>query len=111
LGNDQASLNRLSQANLIRKNATAFAKASKRKDYGVNLVGVWINPRLALRSRVALPIVRSTHANEIFCKKPLVERVKCHGSTALVSYQSMDKYWTDPYLLGGDELLLCTTSV
>jgi hypothetical protein len=40
LGNDQAGLNRLSQANLVCENATAFAKTSKRKDYRVNLVGL-----------------------------------------------------------------------
>jgi hypothetical protein len=75
LRNNQASLNRLSQANLVRKNATTFAKASKREDYGVNLVGVWINPRLALRSRIALTVIRSAHANEILCKNALVESV------------------------------------
>jgi hypothetical protein len=77
LGNNQASLNRLSEANLVGKNATTFTKASKRKDYGVNLVGVRINPRLALRSRIALPVVRSTYANEILCKDALIEWVKC----------------------------------
>jgi hypothetical protein len=77
LGNNQAGLNRLSKANLVRKNATAFAKASKRKDYSVNLVGVWINPRLALRSRIALPVIRSAHANEILCKDALIEWVEC----------------------------------
>jgi hypothetical protein len=77
LGNNQAGLNRLSQANLVRKNATAFAKASKRKDYGVNLVGVWINPRLALRSRIALPVVRATDTNEILRKDALIEWVEC----------------------------------
>jgi hypothetical protein len=40
LGNNQAGLNRLSQANLVCENATAFAKTSKRKDYRVNLVGL-----------------------------------------------------------------------
>jgi hypothetical protein len=79
LGNNQASLNRLSEANLVRKNATTFSKASKRKDYGVNLVGVRINPRLALRSRIALPIVRATDTNEILRKDALIEWVEgCH---------------------------------
>jgi hypothetical protein len=77
LRNNQASLNRLSQSNLVRKNATAFAKTSKRKDYGVDLVGIWIYPRLSLRSRVALPVVRSTHANKILCKDALIEWVEC----------------------------------
>jgi hypothetical protein len=77
LGNNQAGLNRLSQANLVRKNAAAFAKASKRKDYSVYLMRVRINSRLALRSRVALPVVRSTHANEVLCKDALIEWVEC----------------------------------
>jgi hypothetical protein len=55
LGNNQAGLNRLSQANLVRKNATTFPKASKRKDYSVYLMRVWINSRLALSSRIAFP--------------------------------------------------------
>jgi hypothetical protein len=77
LGNDQASLNRLSQANLIRKNATAFAKASKCKDHSVYLMRVWINSRLALSSRIAFPVVRATDTNEILRKDALIEWVEC----------------------------------
>ena len=73
MGNDQASLNRLSQANLVCENATAFAKTSKRKDYRVNLVGVGINPGLALRSRIALPVVRTADPDEVLGENPLVE--------------------------------------
>ncbi len=39
LGNHQARLNRLSQPDLVRENATTFAKTSKRKDYCINLGG------------------------------------------------------------------------
>jgi hypothetical protein len=77
LGNNQARLNRLSQSNLVRKNAPTFAKPSKRKDYGVNLVGVWIDSCLTLRSRIALPVVRSTHPDEILRKDALIEWVEC----------------------------------
>jgi hypothetical protein len=73
LGNDKAGLNRLSQAHLVCENATAFAKTSKRKDYRVNLVGVGINPRLALRSRITLPVVRTTDPDEVLGENPLVE--------------------------------------
>jgi hypothetical protein len=75
LGNNQAGLNGLSQANLVRKNATAFAKASKRKDYSVNLMRVWINSRLALGGRIPLTVVWAAHADQILRKNALVERV------------------------------------
>jgi hypothetical protein len=77
LRNDQASLNRLSQANLVRENATAFAKASKRKDYSVYLVRVWINSRLSLSGSVAFPVVRATDTNEILRKDALIKWVEC----------------------------------
>jgi len=73
LSNDQAGLNCLSQANLVCENTTAFAKTSKGKDYGVNLVGVGINSRLALRRRIALPVVRTADSDEVLGKNPLVE--------------------------------------
>jgi hypothetical protein len=73
LGNNQAGLNRLSQANLVCENAAAFAKTSQRKDNCVNLVGIGINPRLALCSRIALPIVRTADANKVLRENPLVE--------------------------------------
>ena len=73
LGNDQASLNRLSQTNLVCENATTFAKTSKRKDHRVNLVGVGINPSLALGSRIAFPFVRTADPDEVLGENPLVE--------------------------------------
>ena len=73
LGNNRAGLNRLSQANLVCENATAFAKTSKRKDYRVNLVGVGINPCLALRSRIAFSVIRTTDPDEVLGKNSLVE--------------------------------------
>ena len=68
LGNNQAGLDRLAQANLVCKNAAAFAKTSKRKDYRVNLVGVGIDARLALRSGIALPVVRPADTDEILSR-------------------------------------------
>jgi hypothetical protein len=78
LRNDQASLNRLSQANLVCENATAFAQTSKRKDYRVNLVGVGIDTRLALRSRIAFPVVRTADPDKILGENPLIEGVETH---------------------------------
>jgi hypothetical protein len=75
LGNHQAGLNRLSQANLVRENATAFAETSKREDYCVNLVGVGINTGLTLRRGIALPVVRPTNSDEVLGENPLVEGV------------------------------------
>jgi hypothetical protein len=78
LRNDQASLNRLSQANLVCENATAFAETSKRKDYRVNLVGVGIDTCLALRSRIAFPVVWTSDPDEILGENPLIEGVEVH---------------------------------
>jgi len=78
LGNNQASLDRLAQANLVCKNAAAFAKTSKRKDYRVNLVGVGIDARLALRSRIALPVVWTADPDEVLGKDTLIEGVETH---------------------------------
>ncbi len=74
----KTGLNRLSQANLVCENATAFAKTSKRKDYRVNLVGVGIDTRLALRSRIAFPVVRTADPDEILGENPLIEGVETH---------------------------------
>jgi hypothetical protein len=65
LGNHQARLNRLSQADLICEDATAFAKTSKRKDDRVYLVGIGINAGLPLRSGIPLPFVRAADTDEV----------------------------------------------
>jgi hypothetical protein len=78
LGNDQAGLNRLSQTNLVCENATTFAKTSKCKDHRVNLVGVRINARLPLRSRIALTVVWPADPDEVFGKDTLIECVETH---------------------------------
>jgi hypothetical protein len=59
---DQAGLNRLSQANLVGQNATAFAEVTKCENYGVNLVRIWINTRLALRGGIMLALIRRESA-------------------------------------------------
>jgi hypothetical protein len=80
LGDNQPSLDRLSEADLVCEDTTAFAKASKGKNYCVNLVRIWINARLSLGCGIALAIVRTADANEILGENALVERVKyCHG--------------------------------
>ena len=75
LGDNQAGLNRLSQADLVRKNATAFAQTSERKDHRVDLVRVGINARLPLRCGIALPVVRPANPDEVLREDPLVEGV------------------------------------
>ena len=75
--NNQSGLNRLSQADLVCEDAPAFAKASKRKNHRVNLVGVGIDTRLALRRRISLALVRTANPNEILGENPLVEGM--HG--------------------------------
>jgi hypothetical protein len=65
LGNHQAGFNRLSQADLICENATAFAKTPKRKDDRVYLVGIGINAGLPLCSGISLPVVRAANTDEV----------------------------------------------
>jgi len=78
LGNHQAGLNRLSQANFVGENAAAFAEASKGKDYCVNLVGVRINASLALCSRIAFPVIWTADPDEVLGKDALIEGVETH---------------------------------
>jgi hypothetical protein len=78
LGNDQAGLNRLSQANLVCEDATAFAKTSKRKNYRIDLVGVGINARLPLCSCIALTVVWTADPDEVLGKDALIEGVETH---------------------------------
>jgi len=75
LSDNQAGLDRLSQAYLVGKNATAFSQTSERKDYRVNLVRVGINARLALRRGIALSLIRPTNPDEVLRENPLVEGV------------------------------------
>jgi hypothetical protein len=65
LGNDQAGLNRFPRADLIREDATAFAKTPEREDDRVNLVGIGVNAGLSLRGGIPLPFVRTTNTNEV----------------------------------------------
>jgi hypothetical protein len=58
LSDDQAGLDRLPQANLVGKNATTFAQTPKCENYGVNLVRIGINARLALRCGIPLSLSR-----------------------------------------------------
>src|SRR5213594_3985419 len=53
LRNDEAGLDRLSQTNFVRKNASAFAKPAKREDHGINLKRVRVEaPGAATRRSV-----------------------------------------------------------
>ena len=66
LCDDQAGLNRLSQANLVGQNATAFAEVTKCENYGVNLVRIWINTRLGLRGGITLALIRPAYTDQVF---------------------------------------------
>jgi hypothetical protein len=77
LRNNQAGLNRLSQADLVCEDAPPFPKASKGKNNCINLVRVGIDTRLALRRRISRALVWTANPNEILGKNPLVEGV--HG--------------------------------
>ena len=78
LGDDQARLDRLSQPDLVREDAAALAQASEREDHRVDLVGVGVDPRLPLRRRVALPVVRPADADEVLGEDAPVEGVEGH---------------------------------
>jgi hypothetical protein len=85
LGDYQTGLNRLSEANLVRENATAFAQTAKGENYRVNLVGIWVNARLALRRRIALPVVGAADPYELLGEKPLVEGMHIGSCVSLNS--------------------------
>ena len=51
-----------------------------------NLVGVGINSRLALRSRIALPVVGTTDPDEVLGENPLVEGMHIDSRMNLVLY-------------------------
>jgi hypothetical protein len=78
LGNHQAGLNRLSQANLVCENATAFAKTSESKDHRIDLVRVGINACLPLRSRIAFTVVWTADAYKVLGEYTPVEGVDAH---------------------------------
>src|SRR6266536_3907040 len=75
LGNNQAGLDRLSQADFVCENAAAFAKTAKGEYYCINLVWVRINPRLALRRRIALAVVRAADPDKVLGENSLIEGV------------------------------------
>ncbi len=89
LGDDQASLDRLSETDLVRENAAALAKTPERKDHRVDLVRVGINPRLALRSRIALPVVRTADPHEVLGEHAQIEGVERHRGTQFTSRQGL----------------------
>ena len=73
LGDHQAGLDRLSEADLVGEDAAAFAETPEREDHRVDLVGVGIDARLPLRRRVALAVVRPTDADEVLGEHAKVE--------------------------------------
>ena len=83
LGDDQAGLDRLSEADFVSENATALAETSEREDHRVDLMGVRIDPRLPLGRCVALAVVRPADADEVLGEDPLVEGVEGHDPRLL----------------------------
>ncbi len=78
LGDNEASLNRLNQADLVSEDGATFGVTSEGKNHRVDLVGVRINTRLPLRYRVALPVVQPADAYKIFSEYTQVEGVETH---------------------------------
>ena len=76
LGDHQARLDRLAQSDFVGEDAAAFAEPAQREDHRVDLVRVGIDPRLALRGRVAFPVIGTADADELFGEDAPVERVK-----------------------------------
>ena len=78
LGDHQAGLDRLAQADFVGEDAAALAEAPEREDHRVDLVRVRIDPRLPLRRRVALAVVRPADADEVLGEHAEVERMERH---------------------------------
>ena len=76
LGDDQPGLDRLAEPDLVGEDAAAFAEAPQREDHRVDLMRVGVDPRLALRRRVAFPVVRTADADEVLGEDAPVERVR-----------------------------------
>ena len=76
LGDHQARLDRLSQADFVSEDAAALAEASEREDHRVDLVGVGIDARLPLRRRVAFPVIRAADPDEVLGEDAPVESVE-----------------------------------
>ena len=66
LTDDQPGLDGLAEADLVRQDAAAFRDPAQRKDHGVDLVRVRIDPPTALAGGVAALVVRPTQADQIF---------------------------------------------
>ena len=80
LSNDEARLDRLPEADLVRENAPPFLQPPQREDHRVDLVRVGIDPRLSLRRRKALPVIRPPDPHQVLSEKASIKGVEAHGS-------------------------------
>jgi len=76
LRDDEAGLDRLSQAHFVGEDAAALAHASKREDHGVDLMRVRIDLRRTLGRRVATLLGRPAAPHQIFGEVATLGRVK-----------------------------------
>jgi hypothetical protein len=78
LRNHETGLNRLSQTYFVCQNAPALTKAAKGKNHGIDLVRIRIDARLALRSGIPVPVIRSPDPDQVLSDHAEVELVKRH---------------------------------
>ena len=73
LGDYETSLDRLTEANFVGKDAATLTKTAEREDHGIYLVRIGIDPCLPLRGRVTLAVIWSADSDEILGEHPQVE--------------------------------------
>ena len=76
LRDDQPGLDRLPEPDLVRENAATLLEPAEREDHGVDLVRIGIDARLALRCRIALPVIGTADPDQILGEETPVEGVE-----------------------------------
>ena len=72
----------LPKPDFVGEDAAALAKTPEREDHRVDLMRIRIDPRLALRRRVALAVVRPADADEVLGEHPEVEGVEGRATSS-----------------------------
>lgn len=76
LRDDEPGLDRLPEADLVGEDAAPLLEPPEREDHGIDLVRVGVDASLALRRRVALPIIGTPSPDQILREETPVEGMK-----------------------------------
>ena len=56
------------------------------ENHSINLMGIGVNSRLALRRCIAFPVVRATDPNQVLCENAAIERMQYHRPSILPAH-------------------------